>query len=66
VTPPQKLEDFVRIHVRVEKEKDAELVGKLTSTVLEKSADIDERVSALPGMQRMRAEQREYIEELIN
>jgi hypothetical protein len=66
VTPPQKREDFIRIHAKVEMEKDAELVRKLANTVLEKSADIDERVSALPGMHRTRAEQMEYTEKLLN
>ena len=64
--PPQKREDFIRIHAKVEMEKDAELVKKLASTVLEKSADIDEQVSTLPGMHRTREEQMNYIEELLN
>jgi hypothetical protein len=64
-TPPQKREDFIRIHAKMEMEKDAELVKKLASTVLKKSADIDERVSNLPGMQRTRKEQMTYIEELL-
>jgi Mg2+ and Co2+ transporter CorA len=63
---PHKREDFIRIHAKVEREKDAELVQKLANTVLEKSADIDESVSSLPGMHRTRAQQMEYIEELMN
>lgn len=64
-TPPQQREDFLRIHKKVEMEKDAELVKKVASTVLEKSADIDRRVSSLPGMHRTRTEQMKLIEELI-
>lgn len=64
-TPPQRREDFIRIHARVEREKDAELVKKLAATVLEKSADIDERVSTLTGMHRTRAQQMEHIEDLL-
>lgn len=64
-TPPQKREDFIRIHAKIEMEKDAELVKKLASTVLDKSANIDERVSNLPGLHRTRSEQMAYIEELL-
>lgn len=46
-------------------EKDSELVTKLAGTVLEKSDEINERVSSLPGMQRTRSEQMEYIEKLL-
>lgn len=62
---PQKREDFVRLHAKMEMEKDTELVTKLASTVLEKSAQIDEQVAALPGMHRTRTEQMSYIEELL-
>lgn len=62
---PQKREDFIRIHAKIEMEKDAELVKKLASTVLNKSVDIDERVSSLPGMHRTRKDQMAYIEELL-
>jgi hypothetical protein len=63
--PPQKREEFIRIHAKIEMEKDAELVKKLATTVLKKSADIDERVSSLPGMHRTRKEQMAYIEVLL-
>jgi dsDNA-specific endonuclease/ATPase MutS2 len=46
-------------------EKDTELVTKLASTVLERSDEINERVSSLPGMQRTREQQMEYIEKLL-
>ena len=67
ITPatPQKREDFIRIHAKIEMEKDAELVKRLAGTVLEKSRQIDERVSTLPGMHRTRKEQMDYIEELL-
>ena len=64
-TPPQKREDFNRVYAKIESLKDATLVKRLAGTVLEKSADIDERVSALPGMDRTRTQQMEYIEELL-
>ena len=65
VTPPQKPEDFLRIHKKIEMEKDAELVKKMAGTVLEKSAEIDRRVSLLPGIHRTRTEQMKLIEGLI-
>jgi len=52
-------------HKKIEMEKDVELVKKVASTVLEKSADIDRRVSSLPGMKRTRTDQIKYIEELL-
>jgi hypothetical protein len=64
-TLPRKREDFIRIHAKLEMQKDSELVKKLATTLLDKSADIDERVAALPGMHRTRAEQMEYIQELL-
>jgi Subunit 21 of Mediator complex len=64
-TPPTKREDYVRIHAKVEREKDAELVAKLAATVLQKSDNIDRRVSQLPGMHRTRTEQMQYIQELL-
>ncbi len=64
-TPPQQREEFLRIHRKLEMQKDAELVKKVASTVLEKSADIDRKVSELPGMHRTRTEQMKLIEELI-
>jgi hypothetical protein len=62
---PQKREDFIRLYAKMEMEKDTELVMKLASTVLEKSAQIDRRVESLPGMDRNRTKQMEKIEELI-
>lgn len=63
--PPQRREDFIRLHAKIEMEKDAELVTKLAGTVLEKSDQINERVSSLPGMNRSRDQQMKYIEELL-
>ena len=64
-TPPRQREDFVRVYAKIESLKDATLVKRLAGTVLEKSADIDDSVSALPGMHRTRSQQMEYIEELL-
>ena len=64
-TPPQKREDFLRIHKKIEMEKDAELVKKVASTVLKKSSRVDQLVSSLPGMHRTRTEQMKLIQELI-
>ena len=62
---PTKREEFVRIHAKIEMEKDAGLVTKLARDVLEKSAQIDERVTKLPGMHRTKTEQMKYIQQLI-
>lgn len=64
ITPTTR-EDFIRIHNKIETEKDVELVSRLSSTVLQKSADVDKRVSTLPGMNRTRTEQMKLIEELL-
>lgn len=61
----QKREDFVRLYAKMEMEKDTELVTKLASTVLEKSAQIDLQLDSLPGINRTRQEQMKRIEELI-
>lgn len=60
-----KREDFVRLHAKMEMEKDTELVMKLAAVVLAKSAEIDRHVDTLPGMQRTREEQMKRIQELI-
>jgi len=62
---PMRREDYIRIHAKIEMEKDAELVAKLAGTVLQKSADIDDQVMAVPGMHRTRAQQMQRIEELL-
>jgi hypothetical protein len=62
---PTAREDFVRIHAKIEMTKDVELVARLASTVLQKSADVDARVAALPGMNRTRTEQMKRIEDLM-
>ncbi|GKY98589.1 hypothetical protein MPSEU_000815600 [Mayamaea pseudoterrestris] len=61
----QKREDFIRVHAKMEMDKDTELVQRLASSVLNKSAEIDEKVDALPGMHRTKAEQMGRIEELL-
>lgn len=65
VVPKNRREDFIRIHAKLEMEKDTELVTKLARSVLEKSDQIDTRVSNLPGMHRTRTQQMEYIEQLL-
>jgi Subunit 21 of Mediator complex len=62
---PTKREDYIRIHAKVEMEKDAELVTNLATTVLQKSVNIDQRVSNLPGMHRTRTNQMERIQSLL-
>lgn len=61
----QKREDFIRVHAKMEMEKDSDLVMRLASTVLEKSLLIDEGVDSLPGMDRTKDEQMKRIEELV-
>ena len=59
-------EDFVRWHAKMEMEKDTELVMQLASSVMDKSAEIDRMVDEeIPGMNRTRAQQMEYLEVLI-
>ena len=58
-------EDFVRLHAKMEMEKDTELVLLLAKSVLDKSQEIDEQVAALPGMDRTRSQQMNRIKELI-
>ena len=62
---PQKREDYVRIFRLFEREKDAELVARLAKTVLQKSLEVDDRVSSISGMDRTRTQQLERIEELL-
>lgn len=64
-TPPKKREDYARIYAKIECLKDGDLVKRLADTVLEKSADIDQRVTHLPGMTRTNSQQMEYVEELL-
>jgi hypothetical protein len=62
---PATKDDFIRIHSKIEMTKDVELVSRLATTVLQKSADVDIRVAALPGMNRSRTEQLQRIEDLM-
>lgn len=61
----QKREDFVKTHAKMQMTKDTELVQRLADVVLLKSAEIDARVDALPGMNRSKAEQLQRIEVLL-
>lgn len=58
-------QDFVRVHAKMEMNKDAELVSQLAGTVLAKSREIDQHVDELPGMHRTRKEQVARIEQLL-
>jgi hypothetical protein len=64
--PVQKRDEFVRVHAKLEMEKDAELVSSLAASVLQRSAEIDGMVDSLPGMNRTREEQMRIIEGLIS
>ena len=57
--------DFVRLHAKMEMEKDTQQVLALAKTVLDKSEEIDDQVDVLPGMNRTRTEQMQVIERLI-
>jgi len=63
---PQRREDFVRLHAKMEMEKDTELVTRLASTVLDKSDQINAQLDAVPGMNRTRDQQLQIIEGLIS
>ena len=63
---PRTREEFIRLHAKMEMNKDTELVMRLAGTVLEKSRDIDQRVNeTIPGMHRTRQEQMRTIEQLM-
>eukprot|EP00977_Amphora_coffeiformis_P022490 scaffold10909_cov172-Amphora_coffeaeformis.AAC.8 len=61
----QKREDFIRMHAKMEMQKDTDLVFRLAGTVLSKSQDIDDQVERLPGMEWTRDEQMQRIKELL-
>lgn len=63
--PPKKREEYARIFAKIESLRDAALVKRLADTVLEKSKNINERVDRLPGMDRTKSQQMEYIKELL-
>lgn len=62
---PKTLQEFVRVHARMEMTKDKELVMPLANEVLAKSATIDELVDQLPGIHQTKDQQMQRIEELI-
>lgn len=61
----QKREDFIRLHAKMEMQKDTDLVFSLARTVLQKSQDIDDQVEKLPGMEATREEQMLRIQQLL-
>mmetsp|Transcript_25440 Transcript_25440/g.53608 ORF Transcript_25440/g.53608 Transcript_25440/m.53608 type:complete len:109 (-) Transcript_25440:650-976(-) len=63
--PPHEKKIFVKYTKKSKSKRTTTSSKKVAGTVLEKSADIDRRVSSLPGMHRTRMEQMKLIEELI-
>mmetsp|Transcript_23390 Transcript_23390/g.35003 ORF Transcript_23390/g.35003 Transcript_23390/m.35003 type:complete len:175 (+) Transcript_23390:326-850(+) len=63
--PPRTREDYLKLLVRAERDKDAELVRRLADEALSKSAMVDNLVAKLPGMGRTKAQQMTRIQELI-
>ena len=61
----QRREDFIRLHAKMEMQKDTDLVFRLAGSILSKSQDIDEQVERLPGMDCTRDEQIEQIKHLL-
>lgn len=61
----QRREEFIRMHAKMEMQKDTDLVFRLASTVLSKSQDIDDQVEGLPGMEWTRKHQMQRIQELL-
>ena len=63
---PRNHDEYTKLLEQVEKNKDEELVSRLAQDVLDKSAEVDERVCNLPGIHRMKDEQMELIKVLLN
>lgn len=62
----QKREDFIRLHAKMEMQKDKDLVFRLAQDILNKSQDIDDQVDDLPGMEWTRQQQVARIQELLS
>lgn len=54
------------IYAKIEMNKDTELVAKLASDVLHKSAEVDRRVAGLSGMNRTKLQQMDRIQHLLD
>lgn len=63
--PPKNKEEYTKLKARIEMEKFKAIVEKHSTDVLQKSANVDDLVSALPGMSRTKKEQLERINELL-
>lgn len=63
---PKSREEYIKFRAKVQKEKDQSLVSKLSKDILDKSHDISELVSNLPGMHRTKAQQMKRISELLD
>ena len=64
--PPRSREEYSKILLKMERERDVSLVSSLAEEVLAKSATVDKLVAKLPGMERTKTEQMKRIEELLN
>jgi len=62
---PRNRDDYAKLLERVEKDRDETLVSRLAQDVLDKSAEVDERVCNLPGIHRKKDEQMERIGVLL-
>lgn len=63
--PPKNKEEYTKLKARIEMEKFKAIVEKHSTDILQKSANVDDLVSALPGMSRTKEEQLERIQELL-
>lgn len=63
--PPKNKEEYTKLKARIEMEKFKAIVEKHSTDILQKSANVDDLVSNLPGMSRTKKEQLERIQELL-
>ena len=62
---PKNREEYVKLRAKLEMTKHSELVPKLAQNILRTSAQVEELVGALPGMERSREEQFDRIQILL-
>ena len=62
---PKTREEYVKLRAKLEMTKHSELVPKLAQTILKTSAQVEELVGGLPGMERSREEQMVRIQSLL-
>ena len=63
--PPRSREEYVKLRAKLEMTKHSELVPKLAQNILRTSAQVEDLVGALPGMERTREEQIAQITVLL-